>query len=170
MWYTRKFRSRLVVEIWIGVSQISNHLIQACWFSIIQDNHSELVLRIILIASSSDCIHDQIIIFTTARHKDINSWNIIANQSELWSSSFLESKHCPEVLHEDRYGHHDLDCDKHPSQWEERSFGVLSRDDEDYPQSKVQPVQRKRDTDKDWSEVEEFPLVSIPELSVISAV
>ena len=54
------------------------------------------------IIRSTGCIQDNIDVFTSTCYEDINRWNRVACQSQLWAASAFCSKNLPELMEETR--------------------------------------------------------------------
>lgn len=124
-----EFGSRLVVQVWVSVGQIASESLQTCTLSIVQDDNTEFVLGIVLGAGSSNSVQDQIIVLTAASDKDVDRGHVVTDQPQLGPGPLFQSKHGPEVLHENGDGDADLDSDEDPGERESRSPGFLSCED-----------------------------------------
>lgn len=138
--------------------------------AVIEDNHAESVGWVVLVQSAADSVEDDLVLFTTAGHKDIHGRTIVTGQAETWASSLLQGHHSPAVMHERGDHDSDLNGDEHPGGGETGTSIVLGRDDTVDTQNQVAEVYCGVTKGQERSEEEDISSPALPDLGVVTVI
>lgn len=126
---TRSLGTGHVVDIVVYRIQSADSNFEGSGLGIVENNDTEAIAGIVNIASSTDSVEDNIVLFAAASNENVDSGNVIGNKAQLGAVTFLHSRHRPEVVHHAGKGNGEFDTNKDPGQDEGGTVGLLSGDD-----------------------------------------
>lgn len=126
---TRSLGTGHVVDIVVDRIQSADSNFKSSGLGIVKDNDTEAIAGVVNIASSTDSVEDNIVLFAATSNENVDSGNVIGNKTQLGAVTLLHSPHRPEIVHHARKGNGEFDTNEDPGQDIGGTVGPLSGDD-----------------------------------------
>lgn len=167
---TLDLNSGHVEGVGIGMRKGIDRGLERGRFAIVQKDHSEFVSRIVKVESSTESVHDNRIVLSTAGNENIHGGNIEPEQSQLRASSLLHRPHSPTIVHQRRHRDGNFDGCEDPSGGVDGIVCLLSPEHTTNAETDVAQVHGSIEDCQERGELVEESLPSFPDFGVITVV